>query len=123
MSLHRGDWMKILGGLALAATGAGAAGIGPLAGLLSTAGSAGAGAAGAAGGAAAAGAAGAGAGTGFASLVAPSMVGTGLSAMGSGMMGTPQTKMTQPTGAPPMMEQTDPFSILRQIQSMKKGGF
>lgn len=34
MSLHQKDWLKLLGGAALLATGAGAAGIGPLAGLL-----------------------------------------------------------------------------------------
>lgn len=34
MSLHKKDWLKLLGGAALLATGAGAAGIGPLAGML-----------------------------------------------------------------------------------------
>ena len=49
MSLHKKDWLKLLGGAALLATGAGAAGIGPLAGLLGGEAAAGAGAAGAAG--------------------------------------------------------------------------
>ena len=40
-SLHKKDWLKIGVGVASAATGLGAAGIGPLAGLLGGAGAAG----------------------------------------------------------------------------------
>lgn len=116
MSLHSQDWMKILGGLALAATGAGLAGAGPLAGMLASGG----GAAGA--GAGAAGATGA-AAPGFASLVAPGLVSSGIGMGTSGMLGTPTQKMVQPQGAPPMMQQSDPFDILRQIKMMKGGGF
>lgn len=52
MSLHKADWLKLIGGAALALTGAGLAGAGPLAAMLGSS----AGTAGAAGGAAAAGA-------------------------------------------------------------------
>lgn len=117
MSLHKSDWAKIVGGLALLATGAGAAGVGPLAGALGSS----AGAAGATGaGAAATGAAGA-AGGGFGGLVAPALVGTGLSTSLSGLAGTQKQAMMQPAGVPPMQSQTDPFDILRSIQAMKQG--
>jgi hypothetical protein len=48
-SLHKKDYLMMLGGLGLAATGLGAAGMGPLAGMLGGEAAAGAGAAGAAG--------------------------------------------------------------------------
>ena len=75
MSFHKKDWLKLLGGAALLATGAGAAGIGPLAGLLGGTG-AGAGA-GAAAGTAAADAA--------AATAATTLAGEGALATGAGM--------------------------------------
>jgi hypothetical protein len=54
--------------------------------------------------------------------MAPSLIGTGLSTAASGAMGTPEQKITTPGNIPPMADASDPFSILKQIQSMKKGG-
>ena len=143
MSLHKRDWAKIIGGLVLAVTGAGAARIGPMAGLFASGATAGAGAgagtlAGMGGETAGAGLTtalgtggmtgvgeglgGAGALSGFSSLVGPSTAMGGLKEMGSGAMGTPTQKMTQVGPPPPMPQQSDPFDILKQIQSMKQGG-
>lgn len=133
MSLNHHDWMKILGGLGIAGTavfapeilaamgagggtalgGAGSAALaggettGTLAGLSGGAGLA-------------VGSAGAG---GFSSLLTPSLVSQGLGVAASGAMGTPESKSITPTGAPPMLGQNDPFDIIRQIKTMKGGGF
>lgn len=144
MSLHRNDWLKLLGGAALAMTGFGIAGLGPLAGLLGASGSAGAGAGAAAG---AAGAAGAGAGAGaagsvtvpsiigsvsvpaahaaggmsMANLVAPALVSQGIGAGMSGAMGTPTEKMTTPGNVPQMEPPADPFAMFQQMMSRSRG--
>lgn len=78
-SFHKNDWLKVGGGAALAATGLGAAGIGPLAGLF---GSAGAGAAGMAGAAGASGIPGGAAGL-MGAMTAPTATQAGLLALGA----------------------------------------
>lgn len=113
MSLHRGDWAKIIGGLALATTGLGAAGIGPLAGMLAAGGTGAAGAAGVG----AAGAGAAGTASGFGSAIAPSLVTSGVGSTFSGLMGTPKQTMTQPSGAPPPLAQPD---VLAELMNMMK---
>lgn len=76
-SFHKNDWLKLGAGAALAATGLGAAGIGPMAGLLGGAtGAAGAGATGAAATGAAAGAAGTVGGTAGMFGAAPGLAGS-----------------------------------------------
>lgn len=117
MSLHKGDWLKILGGVALGATGLGLAGVGPLAGMLGASGAAGAGAGTAAGAGASTAASG-----GFAKLVAPTLINSGLSTTMSGAVGTPSVKMSQPVGVPSMGDNPDPFEVLRMIKSIKGGG-
>ena len=83
-SLHKKDWLKLGGLLALTATGAGAAGIGPMAGLFGAAeGAVGAGAgAGAAGSLLPSGAA-AGLGGGTAAMFGPTAAGEGLIGLGA----------------------------------------
>ena len=144
MSLHTKDWLKLLGGAALLATGVGAAGIGPLAGLLGTAGTTGAGvgaaATGAGGalsamtpamaelsaagaGAASTGAAAAGSAGGFGSLIAPSLIGQGTAMGASGAMGTPESKSTT-YGQMPTLDTTsaDPWAMFAQLMKQSKGG-
>lgn len=76
-SFHKNDWLKLGAGVALAATGLGAAGVGPMAGLLGGASGAGAaGATGAAAGGAAAGAAGTVGGTAGMFGAAPGLAGS-----------------------------------------------
>lgn len=114
MSLHHGDWAKLIGGAALLATGLGAAGVGPLAGLLASG-----------GGAAGAGAAGAGAATGgstLGGLLAPSLISTGIGTGLSGAAGTPSTKMTSPAGVPPLDDSPDPMALFEAIKRMQHGG-
>lgn len=134
MSMHGKDWAKLLGGAALLATGFGAAGLGPLAGLFSAA--EGAGAAGAAGGitgALASGAApttatlgeigtGASAG-GWGALLGKGATTAGTTAMGSAF--SPRSEMRGTSfGQIPQLnsQQSDPFEILQRIAAMKKGG-
>lgn len=140
MSLHKSDWAKLIGGALLVMTGAGAAGVGPLAAAMgSGAGAAGAGAAGAGAGsglalASGGGAAGAGTGAllgsgaagatgaGFGSLIAPSLVSTGLGTAMSGAQGTQGMKMTSPSGVPTMTQEEDPFAMFQKLMSASKGG-
>lgn len=117
MSLHHGDWMKLIGGAALLATGLGAAGVGPLAGMLA---SGAGGAAGAGAGAAAAGAAAGGSSLG--SLLAPSLISTGIGTGLSGAAGTTTNKMTSPVGVPPMDAPPDPMALFEAIKRMQHGG-
>jgi hypothetical protein len=136
MSLHRKDWMKIIGGLMLAMTGAGLAGVGPMAAMMGTSGGAGAAGAGAAGATAAGtgatvapvvagGAVKAAAAPTIADLLTTSAVkgaGTTMGSMGTGMaVGamTPQEQLTTPgqgVQAPTMMDIMSMFP-----QKTKKG--
>lgn len=148
MSLHQKDWLKLLGGAALLATGVGAAGIGPLAGLFASgagAGAAGAGATTAAGAGAAASGAGMGAGVltpaaaeasaalgakaagaagakGLGSLVAPALVGQGVTMGASGAMGTPEMRSTSYGQLPQMETPSDPWAMFAQLMKQSKGG-
>lgn len=116
MSLKRGDWAKIIGGLALGATGLGLAGVSPFAGLIGSSGAAGAAGAGGAGAGAAAG------GTSLGKVLAPSLIGTGLSTTMSGAAGTPSSMMTTPSGVPQMDDPPDPMALFEALKKMKRQG-
>lgn len=123
MALHKKDWLKLLAGAALVATGAGAAGIGPLAGALGG-GAAGGAAAGGAAGAAGAGAAGAGtaaAGTSFGSLVAPALVSSGMGLGAQGAAGEKQLTTMTPGQVSPLPEE-DAFAFFQDLMRKSKGG-
>ncbi len=144
MSLKSNDWLKLLGGAALLATGVGAAGIGPLAGLFGTA-AAGTGATTAAGAGAAASGAGMGAGVltpaaaeasaaigakaagaagakGLGSLLAPSLTSQGIAMGASGAMGTPEVETTSYGQLPQMNTPSDPWAMFAQLMKQSKGG-
>jgi hypothetical protein len=128
---------KIAGALglaALAATGLGAAGIGPLAGLLSGAGGVGGATAGSLAGLevgmgtglAEAGAAGAGSSLGWSGLLggAGKMAGGAAASAGANRLINPPMEMTstQFGQVPQMGQMEDPMEFFRKIQAMGKGG-
>ena len=127
MALHKKDWLKLLAGAALVATGAGAAGVGPLAGALGGAATTGGGVAAGTGaglGAAGTGAAvgtGAATGTSFGSLVGPSLVSSGLGMGAQGAAGE-KTLNTMTPGEVSPMPQEDAFAFFEDLMRKSKGG-
>lgn len=131
MSLHRGDWMKLLGGAGLVAAGIFAPEIFPaIASSLGggTAGALGSGAVGtagaaspflASGGVASGLGAASGAGSGLASLIAPSLISTGIGTGLSGASGTPSSSLTAPVGTPPMDPSPDPMALFEAMRRLK----
>lgn len=132
-SLHKKDWLKLGGLLALTATGAGAAGVGPMAGLFGAAApgaiGAGAGAVGAGAELAAGGLTGMGGGT--AAMFGPTAAGNGLLALGAESAAPTLAAMgegaTAPMGLPALAQsatayQAGPLSGLLGGGDMAKAG-
>lgn len=122
MSLHQKDWLKLVGAAALAMTGAGLAGVGPMAAMLGgSAGATGAGAAGALGAGAAGGLGATAATTGALGSASP-MIGGLLASQGVGLgmnAVTPQYGMSS-VGAIPSEQQPKEMDFHQLVQQSQR---